>query len=96
MRILKFFFIFISLSIFEWSLVALTAFAPAFLPAIAYAFAPAYADEEKQPKQEIHRKRKVQSEKEAEGTEALNRFEGDPIPKSRYELNGQSLEVDPD
>ena len=69
-----------SLSIFEWNL----------------AFSLAYSEDEKQPKPEIHRKRTVNSEKEAEGTEALNRFAGEPIPKSRYELNGQSLEVDPD
>ena len=34
--------------------------------------------------------------KEAEGTEAPNRFEGDPIIKSKYQLNGEPLEVDPD
>ncbi len=35
-------------------------------------------------------------EKEAEGSQAPNRFEGDPVIKSKYELNGQPLEVDPD
>ena len=31
-----------------------------------------------------------------EGTEAPNRFEADPVIKSRYESNGRALEVDPD
>lgn len=35
-------------------------------------------------------------EKEAEGTQARNRFEEDPVIKSRYQLGGESLEVDPD
>jgi hypothetical protein len=35
-------------------------------------------------------------EKEAEGTEALNRFESESFIKSRYEFNGQALEVDTD
>jgi hypothetical protein len=35
-------------------------------------------------------------EKETEGTEAPDRFEADTVIKSRYELNGQPLEVDPD
>jgi hypothetical protein len=35
-------------------------------------------------------------EKEAEGTQAPNRFEADTVIKSKYELNGQPLEVDPD
>jgi hypothetical protein len=39
---------------------------------------------------------KKKSEKETEGTEALHRFEMDTIIKSRYELNGDPLEVDPD
>lgn len=34
-------------------------------------------------------------EKEAEGTQAPHRFDT-VIPKSKYEVNGQSLEVDPD
>jgi len=33
-------------------------------------------------------------EKEAEGTQAPNRFDADTFIKSRYEVNGQSLEVD--
>lgn len=33
---------------------------------------------------------------EAEGTEALDRFEADTVIKSKYLLNGESLEVDPD
>lgn len=43
---------------------------------------------------------KIQSkrprEKEAEGTEAADRFEADTVIKSKYRLNGESLEVDPD
>ena len=35
-------------------------------------------------------------EKEAEGTEAPNRFEADPVIRSKYQHKGQSLEVDPD
>ncbi len=35
-------------------------------------------------------------EREADGTQAPNRFDQDLIIKSRYELNGQSLEVDTD
>ncbi|MEK6577593.1 MAG: hypothetical protein AABZ55_00055 [Bdellovibrionota bacterium] len=35
-------------------------------------------------------------EKEAEGTEAPDRFEADTIIKSRYRHNGEQLEVDPD
>ena len=42
-----------------------------------------------------HKKRKPR-EREAEGTQAPNRFDQDLIIKSRYELNGQSLEVDTD
>ena len=39
-------------------------------------------------------KGRVPREKEAEGTQAPNRFDTDTIIKSKYELNGQSLEVD--
>jgi hypothetical protein len=35
-------------------------------------------------------------EKEAEGTQAPNRFEADTVIKSQYKLDGQPLEVDPD
>lgn len=35
-------------------------------------------------------------EKEAEGTQAPNRFEADTVIKSQYQLDGQPLEVDPD
>ncbi|MCM2321780.1 MAG: hypothetical protein NDJ90_00790 [Oligoflexia bacterium] len=35
-------------------------------------------------------------EKEAEGTEALDRFEANTVIKSHYQLNGEPLEVDPD
>ncbi len=42
------------------------------------------------------KRKKFANDKEAEGTQAPNRFEQDLIIKSRYELNGQSLEVDTD
>ena len=35
-------------------------------------------------------------DKDAEGTEAPNRFEADPIIHSHYHQSGQPLEVDPD
>lgn len=41
-------------------------------------------------------KQKRPREKEAEGTEAADRFEADTVIKSRYQLNGEYLEVDPD
>ncbi len=40
--------------------------------------------------------KKVRREKEAEGTEAADRFEADTVIKSQYRLDGKSLEVDPD
>ncbi|MFZ9595999.1 MAG: hypothetical protein ACO3A2_07975 [Bdellovibrionia bacterium] len=40
--------------------------------------------------------RSTAREKEAEGTHAPNRFDSDTFIKSRYEYNGQSLEVDTD
>ena len=48
------------------------------------------------PKPAPRAKGKRVREKEAEGTQAPNRFEADTVIKSKYELNGQSLEVDPD
>jgi hypothetical protein len=41
-------------------------------------------------------KGRVPREKEAEGTQAPNRFNSDNSIKSKYELNGEVLEVDPD
>lgn len=35
-------------------------------------------------------------DRETEGTQALDRFEAETVIKSRYQHNGQSLEVDPD
>jgi hypothetical protein len=35
-------------------------------------------------------------ERETEGTEAADRFEADTVIKSKYQLNGEQLEVDPD
>jgi len=34
--------------------------------------------------------------KQAEGSQAPNKFEADPVLKSRYQVEGRSLEVDPD
>lgn len=44
------------------------------------------------PERKVRRVR----EKEADGTQAQNRSFGDPVIRSRYQLNGQPLEVDPD
>src|SRR6185295_5184196 len=54
--------------------------------------------EEDQPKPKAKKssKGKRRSEKDAEGTQAPDRFEADTVPKSRYQLNGEHLEVDPD
>lgn len=49
----------------------------------------------KHPRKTV-KKGKILREKEAEGTEAPNRFENDTIIKSHYEYNGQPLEVDTD
>ncbi len=35
-------------------------------------------------------------DKETEGTQARNRFEADTVIRSKYQLNGEQLEVDPD
>jgi hypothetical protein len=35
-------------------------------------------------------------EKEIEGTEARDRFQADTVIKSKYQFNGEQLEVDPD
>jgi hypothetical protein len=40
------------------------------------------------------KRKSFSGEKDAEGTLAPNRFDQDLIIKSRYEVNGQSLEVD--
>ena len=40
--------------------------------------------------------RRISREREAEGTRAPNRFDNEILIKSRYELNGQPLEVDTD
>ena len=51
------------------------------------------------PKPAVKGKKKnknVSSQKEAEGTEALDRFEAETVIKSRYHHNGEALEVDPD
>jgi len=41
-------------------------------------------------------KAKRTRDREAEGTEAPDRFEADTVIKSQYQLNGEYLEVDPD
>ncbi len=56
----------------------------------ATAAAPEKKTVPKKPKGRIYR------EKEAEGTQAPNRFGSDVTVKSKYELNGQPLEVDTD
>lgn len=40
--------------------------------------------------------KRIHREKEAEGSEAKNRFTQDPVVKSQYRIGGQALEVDPD
>lgn len=47
-------------------------------------------------KTEKRRVRRTPHEKETEGTEALDRFEAETVLKSKYQVEGQSLEVDPD
>ena len=42
------------------------------------------------------RSKKKGRQRDADGSRAPNRFEGEIIIKSRYELNGQPLEVDTD
>ena len=51
---------------------------------------PKNVDQPKKPK------RRHVREKEAEGTQAPNRFDADINLKSKYEYNGKSLEVDTD
>lgn len=50
--------------------------------------------------QEVSKKKTLKgkrtSEKEAEGTQAPNRFEANTVIKSKYQVNGEPLEVDPD
>jgi hypothetical protein len=41
-------------------------------------------------------KGKRSREKEIEGTEARDRFQADTVIKSKYQFNGEQLEVDPD
>jgi hypothetical protein len=36
------------------------------------------------------------SGRQAEGSQAPNKFEADPVMKSRYQMHGRPLEVDPD
>ena len=39
---------------------------------------------------------RIPVQKDAEGTEAPNRFQADTVIKSSYKLEGKTLEVDPD
>lgn len=47
-------------------------------------------------KKQKEKKGQPHREKEAEGSEALNRFEADTVIRSQYKLNGEPLQVDPD
>ena len=42
------------------------------------------------------RRNLIPAQKDAEGTEAPNRFQADTVIKSTYKLEGKTLEVDPD
>ena len=42
------------------------------------------------------RRNLIPAQKDAEGTEAPNRFHADTVIKSTYKLEGKTLEVDPD
>ena len=53
-------------------------------------------DGEEAPRPKPRRGRRTTREKEAEGSQAPNRFEADTVIKSQYRLDGQPLEVDPD
>lgn len=41
-------------------------------------------------------RKRVYEKRQAEGTQAPNRFKEEAVLKSQYRLDGQSLEVDPD
>jgi hypothetical protein len=58
----------------------------------------AHAQEAEEPVVQEAPKKKYRGvkPKEADGTQAQNRFEEDPIIQSRYKHEGRSLEVDPD
>jgi hypothetical protein len=58
--------------------------------------APSLDPAESTSKKTKRSKGKVAREKEAEGTQAPKRFDTDIIIKSKYQLNGQALEVDTD
>ncbi len=64
-------------------------------PIVTAPIEPAPAPSSKTPvvKKKGRRTREI---KEAEGTEALGRFEADTVIKSKYEHGGKPLEVDPD
>jgi hypothetical protein len=74
---------------------------PAQQPAAPTVTAPAGDSEPEapssQPRSKPSSKKRVKNrEKETEGTEAADRFEANTVIKSKYELNGEHLEVDPD
>jgi hypothetical protein len=60
--------------------------------------APSIADPNPSPRpsQKRQSKGRLPREKEAEGTQAPNRFDADMVTKSQYEYHGQPLEVDTD
>ncbi len=73
---------------------------PAEVPAGGEPAAAAEAQEEDSDEGDVpvvaERKVKRVREKEADGSQAPNRFSGDPVIRSRYKVNSQALEVDPD
>lgn len=65
-------------------------------PTVSPSTPEASGKEADKPRQARTVKGKRFREKETEGTEARNRFQADTVLKSKYEHNGQPLEVDPD
>jgi len=56
----------------------------------------AFADLQEVSKPAAVRPSSEQNQEDAEGTQAPNRFKKEPVFKSRYQLHGQTLEVDTD
>lgn len=68
--------------------------ASAAAPSTAAATSPKEASNSRNPK---GKKRRREKEIEGtEGTEARDRFQADTVLKSKYQSNGEQLEVDPD
>jgi hypothetical protein len=82
-----------------WLVLWIVALAPATLwgegatPTASPAPAPAAPSTTSKPRTV---KGKQAREKDNEGTEARNRFQADTVLKSKYQFNGEPLEVDPD